>query len=62
MNFTLILIIYIDLVELVKKKWRTMQEYFVRSKEKKTTGSAASSSKRDESLSFLFQTSVLKRP
>lgn len=52
-----------DLVEVVKKKWQTMRDYYVRSKEKKTTGSAASTtSKRDESLSFLEQTSILKRP
>ncbi|XP_055321618.1 uncharacterized protein LOC129577869 [Sitodiplosis mosellana] len=49
-------------VEAVKKKWVTMRDYFVRTKEKKTTRSAASTtSKRDESLSFLLQTSTLKR-
>lgn len=53
-------IIYI--VEVVKKKWTTMRDYFVRSREKKTTDSAAISSKRDESLSFLLQTSILKSP
>lgn len=54
---------YNYIVEAVKKKWTTMRDYFIRSKEKKTTGSAASSTaaKRDESLAFLLQTSILKR-
>ncbi|XP_031639821.1 transcription factor Adf-1-like [Contarinia nasturtii] len=51
-------------VDVVKKKWVAMRDYFVRSRDKKGTGSAASSSatsKRDESLMFLLQTSVLSR-
>lgn len=48
-------------VEVVKKKWTSMRDYFVQRQQKKVTGSAATTSKRDESMSFLLQTSVLKR-
>lgn len=51
--------ILIILVDTLTKKWKTIRDYSVRSKEKKPTGSAAS--KRDETLSFLNQTSILKR-
>lgn len=49
-------------VDLIKKKWIAMRDYYMLNLKKKTTGSAATTSKRDESLSFLLQTSVLSRP
>lgn len=61
-HLSLLIVYYVDSVETVKNKWKTMRDYYMRSIEKKTTGSAATLSKRDEALSFLQQTSILKRP
>lgn len=49
----------IVLGEEVKGKWSTMRDYFVRPK--RTTGSAATATKRDELMAFLLDTSILKR-
>lgn len=39
-----------------------MRDYFVQQNKKKSTGSAATATKRDQSLAFLLNTSVLNRP
>lgn len=48
-------------VNVIKKRWQSMRDYFVRTWEQKNEGSRQSFSERDQRMTFLLG-SIMKHP